>query len=55
MSVWTTYTFLMRAVEDELEASEAITFGRFVHLGSETNETVSASIPPVKHREGNEV
>ncbi|WP_394741728.1 hypothetical protein [Natronococcus roseus] len=55
MSVWTTYTFLMRAVEDELEADEAITFGRFARLGSNRNATVGASIPPVNHRGGDEV
>lgn len=50
MSVWTTYTFLMRAVEGALEADEAITFGQFARLGSDRNATTSSS-PLVKNRE----
>ncbi|MDG5819875.1 hypothetical protein [Natronococcus sp. A-GB7] len=52
MSVWATYTFLMRAMEGELEADEAITFGRFARLGPDTNATTKASIPP---RESDEI
>lgn len=46
MSVWATYTFLMRAMEGELETDEAITFGRFARLGPNANAATSASSPP---------
>ncbi len=45
MSVWGTYTFLMRPMRNETGAIEAITFGRFIAVreGSEYDDTVDST------------
>jgi len=54
MSVWATYTFLMRAMEGELEADEAITFGRLARLGPDTNGRRELRFRRVNYRESDE-